>query len=283
MHPYIPLGLQRIVGAACALSIVLWAAGCTAQNGENAEQEFERTVERIRSKQNFAFSGVSYKETFGLPVRQPLKFEGFVAGDRLLIREALDDSANSRSSPHSAGGVLYAKTQENGWETMEAGSDEQAELFRKYNPMDQLDLLQSLKMSVEEKGSDGERRVLLVSLDSASLKNRLIEELGRRLKPPSDEEIAAFQRENGLTNEEGSRLKREMLDSYEKAMAEFREIADSLTATGSFRLGIDRASDLPRTMTLTTVFNYSLNGQPVEESETTEYRFTDYDRNFSVP
>lgn len=274
-------------GLLSSLCLSLCLAGGCGLRPTDPDRLFDNAVSGLSGKDNFAFVGQTQHSLNGLPPQRGISFRGTVTGHNQLMMEAVPSDQGTGSANLQP---LYAvkrrkgndtvqlnRTQEE-WIVSESPQAGEAEQLIRWNPLSHLERLNVMNKQVAtEQGARVQgMTVLAVHPDSAEVSAMLQDDLTTQLQTlDPDRKLKELQQKLQLSDKQTAAMRGEIENSLAEARKKVEEMKGSLKAESTYRLGIDRRSNLPKTMQVVTVMHYMSEGKPKDETTEVTYTFGD--------
>jgi hypothetical protein len=271
-----------LLGLCLSLSL---AGGCGLRPTDPAKL-FDNAVSGLSAKDSFVFDGQTQLSLNGLPPQQGIAFKGTVTGHNQLSMQVvpIDQGAGTaKVQPMNAGKtrtgndvtVQLSRTKDK-WIVSESPPAGEAEQLIRWNPLSHLERLNVMNKQVAtEKGAAVQgMSVLTIHPDSTEVSAMLQADLTSQLQSlDTDRKLKELQQKLQLSDKQTAAMRGEVEKSLADARKKIEEMKGSLKAESTYRLGVDRKSNLPKTMQVVTDMHYISDGKPKDESTDVKYTF----------
>ncbi|MEF3303947.1 hypothetical protein [Paenibacillus sp. GYB003] len=288
MHKYryrFRLRRHAFVPALLAAGLLL-APACSALTGAQADPEalLAQTISGLSGTDDFQFEGTTGVSVGRYPMQAGASFRGSVTGHNKLTMsfdggpEGGSAVIESMRAGQDARAQVVFNRKENGWTPTEPASEGSAALLLPWSPLYKLEQLNTMRKRVESGRDETGLTVLTITPDEAETTKTVKDQLARQTELlAADRQLADLRAKFGLTEREAGRMKAELEQSVEKARNRIAEAGESIRAGSVYRIWIDRTTRLPVRMQVETDMNYTADGQPKQEKNRIDYKFTSYD------
>jgi hypothetical protein len=270
--------------------MISMTSGCGLQNAD-PDKLFDNTVAGLSGKDNFAFAGTTQYALNGLPSQQGVAFKGMVTGHNHLMMQVVSEkegavnvnandpktAVQSRERASSDVSVVFNRSQDQWIVTESSAASESADQLIRWNPMAHLERLNTMhKQITAARDPVTSGSILSVVPDQAQVSEMMKEELGKQIEllDPA-RKLQELQQKLQLTDKQTSAMHGEVEKNLADARARLEEMRNSLTAESTYVIGVDRQSNLPKTMQVNTTSHYNVGGKSKEETTQVTYSFGD--------
>ncbi|MDF2669144.1 MAG: hypothetical protein K0R67_1450 [Paenibacillus sp.] len=275
----------------CIGSTLVLCSGCGLQSTD-PDKLFDHAVAALSGKDNFTFAGSTQYALNGMPPQQGLDFKGTITGHNQLMmqvvtggeREAVPLNAknspgvNRRSEQGNAADVtVQLNRSEDEWIVTENPAPGQStEQLVRWNPVAHLERLNRMHKQITATRNAETPGMTLLSVvpEPSEISEVLRTELDEQVKllEPA-RKLQELQQTWKLSDQQTAAMRGEVETSLAAARARIEEMRSSLSADATYTIGVDRQSNLPKTMQVQTVIHYNVDGTSKEETTEVSYTF----------
>ncbi len=271
-----------VLGRWVSAMLLLSLASCSLNDGlGEPDQVLERAISGVYGKDNFSFSGHSMIINSGVSIENHLSFQGFVVHKKQMYVKTTTQQSSSSADANgykeyykARNGLVYIKNNRH-WTILNQSGKNKELLASDWNPLYRFYLIRQHKGKVEVDHSQSNPQDIVVKteLDPAGVKQSLLD----TLQQSYDQALTS-------SDSTASGKTEAQFEAYKQlAAAQLKEMKDSLEASSRVSMWINRRTNLPHKMKVTTMMRYNLEGKARNEEREDVYAFDDFGGRFSIP